>query len=136
MQRDEVKGFLGSNKRAVLATHRGDGGIQMSPVLVVLDEQDRLTVSSRETAFKVKNLRDDPRATVCVFTEAFFGKWVFVEGEAEIVSMPEAMELLVDYYRRGVGEHDDWDDYRSAMKKEKRLLIRIPIEKWGPTQIG
>jgi PPOX class probable F420-dependent enzyme len=84
----------------------------------------------------VRNLRRDPRATLCVFVEAFRGPWVQIEGTAEIVTLPEAMEPLVDYYRRLAGEHPDWDDYRRAMTADRRALIRITIERAGPDRQG
>lgn len=136
MDNDEVRKFLSENQRAVLATFRRDGRIQMSPVTAVPDDDGRILISSRETAYKVRNLRRDPRASLCVLNDRFFGEWAFVEGKAEIVSLPEAMDGLVDYYRRGAGEHDDWDDYRAAMERERRVLIRIPIERTGPTRAG
>ena len=94
-------------------------------MLVGVDAERRLIISSRETAYKVRNLRRDPWAQLCVFTDKFFGEWVVVEGEAEILSLPEAMEPLVDYFRRLVGEHKDWDEYRDAMRRDQRVLIRI-----------
>jgi PPOX class probable F420-dependent enzyme len=136
MDISEAQEFLRDNNRAVLATFRKDGSVQMSPVTVTVDDDARVLISSRESAYKVRNLRRDSRASVCVFTERFFGKWVFVEGGAEIVSLPEAMEGLVDYYRRAAGEHPDWDDYRAAMERDRRVLVRIPIEKAGPNQSG
>ena len=84
----------------------------------------------------VRNLRRDPRATLCVFVEAFRGPWVQIEGTAEIVTLPEALEPLVDYYRRLAGEHPDWDDYRRAMTADRRALIRITIERTGPDRQG
>ncbi len=108
----------------------------MCPVLTTVDDEGRAIVSTRETAMKTKNLRRDPRAFLCVFTNAFFGDWVRVDGTAEIVSLPDAMEPLVDYYRRVAGEHDDWDDYREAMRKEQRALLRITIEEAGPDVAG
>ena len=84
----------------------------------------------------VRNLRRDPRAALCVFVEAFRGPWVQIEGTAEIVTLPEAMEPLVDYYRRLAGEHPDWDDYRRAMTADRRALIRITIERAGPDRQG
>ena len=128
--------FLRENENAVLATWRRDGHLQMSPVTVGLDEAGRAIISSRETAYKVRNLRRDPRAALCVFVEAFTGPWVQIEGIAEIVSLPEAMEPLVDYYRRLAGEHPDWDDYRRAMTADRRALIRITIERAGPDRQG
>jgi PPOX class probable F420-dependent enzyme len=136
MDIQHARGFVDRHHRAVLATRTRDGGIQQSPVLVGVDADGRLIISSRETAFKTKNLRRDPRAQVCVFTDTFFGSWVVVDGEAEIVSLPEAMELLVDYYRRLAGEHDDWDEYRDTMRREKRVLIRIQPLRAGPDRQG
>ncbi|MGH7735545.1 MAG: pyridoxamine 5'-phosphate oxidase family protein, partial [Gemmatimonadales bacterium] len=91
---------------------------------------------TRETAAKTKNLRRRPRATVLVFTDAFYGDWVQVEGTATIVSLPEAMEGLVAYYRGVAGEHPDWDDYRAAMGREQRVLIRMTVERAGPDHSG
>ena len=93
-------------------------------------------LSTRETAIKVKNLRRDPRATYCAFNDGFYGPWVQVEGTAEIVSLPEALELLVEYYRSVAGEHPDWDDYRAAMAREQRLIVRITVARAGPTRSG
>ena len=128
--------FLRENRNAVLATWRRDGRLQMSPVTVGLDGTGRAILSSRETASTVRNLRRDPRAALCVFVKAFFGPWVQIEGTAEIVTLPEAMEPLVDYYRCLAGEHPDWDDYRRAMTAERRALIRITIERAGPDRQG
>jgi PPOX class probable F420-dependent enzyme len=128
--------FLRENERAILATWRRDGRLQMSPITVGLDAAGRAIISSRETAYKVRNLRRDPRASLCVFVEKFTGPWVQIEGTAEIVTLPEAMEPLVDYYRRLAGEHPDWDDYRQAMIHDRRVLIRITIERAGPDRQG
>jgi PPOX class probable F420-dependent enzyme len=102
----------------------------------VTDGDGYVVISSRETAYKTRNLRRDPRATLCVMNDRFYGRWIQVDGRAEIVSLPEAMEPLVDYYRRAAGEHPDWDDYRDAMRKEQRCLIRIQIEGAGPDRAG
>ena len=102
--------FLRAHQNAVLATWRRDGRLQMSPVTVGLDAAGRAIISSGETTYKVRNLRRNPRAALCVFVEEFSGPWVQIEGTAEVVTLPEAMEPLVDYYRRLAGEHPDWDD--------------------------
>jgi PPOX class probable F420-dependent enzyme len=128
--------FLREHQNAVLATRRRDGRLQMSPVTVGLDAAGRAIISSEGTTYKVRNLRRDPRAALCVFVKAFFGPWVQIEGTAEIVTLPEAMEPLVDYYRRLAGEHPDWDDYRRAMTADRRALIRITIERAGPDHRG
>lgn len=128
--------FLRDNECAVLATTRRNGQIQMSPVTVGLDAEGRAIISSRETAYKVRNLRRRSQASLCVFVDEFTGPWVQVNGNAEIVSLPEAMEPLVEYYRQVAGEHPDWDDYRRAMQRDQRVLIRITIESAGPDLKG
>jgi PPOX class probable F420-dependent enzyme len=128
--------FLRTNHRAVLATTRLDGRPQLSPVTVALDDAGRVVISTRETAIKVKHLRRDPHATLVVLNDGFFGEWIQVEGTAEIVSLPDAMELLVDYYRSVSGEHPDWDEYRQAMIDQRRVVVRFPIERAGPNVGG
>jgi PPOX class probable F420-dependent enzyme len=132
----EALEFLRANHRAVLATTRGDGSPQLSPVTVGVDAEGLLVVSTRETAVKTRNLRRDPRAWVCAFTNGFFGPWVQVSGTAEIVSLPDAMEGLVSYYRSIAGEHPDWDEYRRAMTAERRVLLRITPTSAGPKVSG
>lgn len=136
MDVERAREFLRAHHRAVLATHRPDGRLQTSPVVVGIDSEGWAVVSSRESAFKVRNLRHDPRATLCVFTDEFFGDWLQIEGAAQIVSLPVAMDGLVDLYRSIRGEHPDWDEYRNAMVVEKRLLIRIPLDIVGPSRHG
>ena len=136
MDVDEARRFVRENHRAVLATFRADGRPQLSPVTVAVDDGGRVVISSRETAYKVRNLRRDPRASVCVMDDGFFGPWVQVDGTATIVSLPEAMEPLVDYYRSVSGEHPDWDDYRRAMEQQRRVIVRIDVERAGPDRQG
>jgi PPOX class probable F420-dependent enzyme len=133
---DQARAFLRDNHRAVLVTKRRDGHPQTSPITVGLDDEGYAVISSRETAYKVRNLRRDPYATVCVMNDGFVGPWVQVEGPATIVSLPDAMAGLVDYYRQIAGEHPDWDDYRAAMERDRRVLIRITIERAGPNVQG
>lgn len=128
--------FIRTNHRAVLATFRKDGRPALSPVLVALDDAGRVVVSTRETAMKVKHLRRDPRAAISVFADRFFGEFVQAEGIAEIVTLPEAMQPLVDYYRTISGEHPDWDDYRAAMVRDQRVVVRFAIERAGPNVSG
>lgn len=136
MDIEEARRFVQQHHRAVLVTNRADGRPQMSPVLAGVDGAGNIVISTRETALKTRNLRRDPRASLCVMNDAFFGAWIQIDGTATIVSMPEAMEPLVDYYRRVVGEHPDWEDYRRAMVRDKRVLLRIAIERAGPDRSG
>jgi PPOX class probable F420-dependent enzyme len=137
MDLDLARDVLRAQHHAVLATVRPDGQPQMSPVLAVVDDEGYAVISTRETAYKARNLRRDPRAWLCSLPDAFFGgQWVQVEGAAHIVSLPEAMDGLVAYYRAASGEHPDWDDYRRAMLRDNRCLIRIQIERAGPDREG
>ncbi len=136
MQHDDVLDFIRHNHHAVLATYRVDGTVQLSPVAATVDSERRVVISSRETAVKTRHLRRDPRAGLCVMNDRFFGEWHAVDGHVEIVSLPEAMEPLVEYYRAVAGEHPDWDDYRAAMERERRVLLRLAVERSGPTQQG
>jgi PPOX class probable F420-dependent enzyme len=136
MTEDEARDFIRSNHRAVLATTRRDGGVQMSPIAVGVDDDGTLVISSRETAVKTRNLRRTPRGSLCVLNDGFFGAWVFVEGPLAVESLPDAMDALVRYYRKVGGEHPDWDDYRAAMVREKRVILRMTIERAGPNVQG
>lgn len=135
MDIERARDFARRKHRAVLAT-RTRGGIQQSPVLVSVDDAGRFVVSSRETAYKTKNLRRDPWAQLCLLSEQFFGDWYVVEGRAEIVSLPDAMDVLVAYYRAISGEHENWTDYRKAMQEERRVAIRIAADRAGPDRLG
>ncbi|WP_454083396.1 PPOX class F420-dependent oxidoreductase [Georgenia sp. Marseille-Q6866] len=128
--------FVRANPRGVLATRRRSGDAQQSPVLAAVDDDGRVLISTRETAVKVRNLRRTPRASLCHLSERFFGPWVQLTGTVEIVSLPEAMDLLVDYYRRVSGEHEDWDEYRTAMERERRCVVVLTPEEAGPTVSG
>ncbi|HYW89015.1 MAG TPA: PPOX class F420-dependent oxidoreductase [Chloroflexota bacterium] len=133
---DEVRAFIRANHRGVLATLRKDGEPQLSPVTVGVDDDGSLIISTRETAIKTLNVRRTGRASVCVFQDSFFGSWVQAEGPASVESLPDVMEGLVRYYRLVAGEHPDWSDYRGAMVRDKRVLLRIHIDRVGPRQSG
>jgi PPOX class probable F420-dependent enzyme len=128
--------FLRSQHRAVLATRRSDGSPQLSPIVAAVDDDGRILISTRETAVKAKNLARDPRASLCVINDGFYGQWIQVDGTAEIIHRPDALELLVDYYRRISGEHPDWTEYRSAMDRDRRLIVRVSIDRAGPDISG
>tara|TARA_Y100000590_G_scaffold311839_1_gene352401 strand:- start:175 stop:582 length:408 start_codon:yes stop_codon:yes gene_type:complete len=123
--------YVRDNSRAVLATRRRDGSPQMSPVtLAVVD--DEIVMSTRETAIKTWNLRRDPISWLCVFPDKWLGRWVQLQCQTEIVSLPDALDLLVAYYRTLSGEHPDWDDYRRAMVDDQRCIVKFEIEAAGP----
>ncbi|HEY2988330.1 MAG TPA: PPOX class F420-dependent oxidoreductase [Candidatus Binatia bacterium] len=137
MDISEAQSFLSQHHRGVLATRRRDGSLQMSPVSPGVDQEGRVIITSRETAYKIKNLRRDPRASLCVFTDGFHGSgWVQINGRADILSLPEAMEPLIAWWRQVKGEHADWAEYRRTMEKQRRVMLQIVIESAGPDRKG
>ncbi len=136
MELDEARAVIREQHRCVLATMRSDGTPQLSPVLAAVDDAGRVVISTRQTAYKTKNLRRDPRAWLCVLPDGFYGRWIQVSGEVEILDLPDAMDPLVDYYRRVTGEHPDWDDYRAAMEREQRVVVRMDVSHAGPDNSG
>jgi PPOX class probable F420-dependent enzyme len=133
---EEARALIRDSHRAVLATFRRDGRPQLSPVTAGVDDEGRVEISTREPSAKVRNLRRDPRISLCLLNPGFYGDWGQVEGVAEIVEPPEAIDLLVDYYRRISGEHPDWDEYREAMQEQQRVLVRFTIDRAGPSFSG
>jgi PPOX class probable F420-dependent enzyme len=131
-----ARDFAREHHRAVMITRHADGRPQTSPVLCAVDDAGKIIVSTRETAAKTRNLLRDPHVTFCLFTDAFFGEWVQVDGEAEVLHLPEAMQPLIDYYRVISGEHPDWDEYRESLKRERRVLVRTTITRAGPDVSG
>jgi PPOX class probable F420-dependent enzyme len=136
MDMDTAREVLATQHRAVLATMRADGTPQLTPVTAGIDDDGHVVISTRETAYKTRNIRRDPRVFLCVLPDGFFGRWIQVDGTAEIIHLPEAMEMLVDYYRRISGEHPDWDDYRAAMMRDRRVVLRITMSRVGPHREG
>jgi PPOX class probable F420-dependent enzyme len=132
---DRALAFVEEHHHAILSTFRRDGAPQLSPVACGVQD-GQVVVSTRETAIKVKNLRRDPRASLCVISDGFYGDWMQLDGTAVIQSLPDAMEPLVEYYRSISGEHPDWNDYRESMQRDQRLLIRICVERAGPDFSG
>ena len=133
---DSVRAFIRTHHRGVLATLRRDGLPQLSPVLVGVDDNDELIISTREPAMKAAHVRRTGWASVCVFEDAFYGRWVQAEGPARVESLPDAMDSLVRYYRLVAGEHPNWDEYRAAMVRERRVVVRIRVTRAGPTRSG
>ena len=132
----EAIAFTGDHHRAILSTRRRDGRPQLSPVTVAPGGDGQVIISTRAPAMKVRNIERDPRVSLCAFTDRFFGAHVQLDGEAEILRLPDAMEPLVEYYRSVSGEHPDWDDYRRAMQDQRRVLLRIDIQRAGPDTHG
>jgi PPOX class probable F420-dependent enzyme len=128
--------FIGPRHHMLLITRRRDGGPQASPVTGGVDAAGRIVISTYPERAKTRNARRDPRATVLVLSDDFGGAWVQVDGVAEVLDLPDALEPLVDYYRAISGEHPDWDDYRDAMRAQGKSLVRITPDRWSPIATG
>jgi PPOX class probable F420-dependent enzyme len=136
VDRDGLLDFVRPRHRVVLVTRRGDGTAQLSPVTAGVDAEGRIVVSTYPERAKVANLRRTPAASALVLSDEWNGAWVQVDGTAEVLDLPAALEPLVDYYRVISGEHPDWDEYRQAMHRQGKCLIRLAIERWGPIATG
>ncbi|WP_028660804.1 PPOX class F420-dependent oxidoreductase [Nocardioides insulae] len=133
---DELLDFVRRRHRLVLLTSRADGGPQLSPVTGGVDDVGRIVVSTYPDRAKARNAERRPQVSVLVLSEEFNDAWVQVDGEAEVLHMPDALDGLVDYYRSISGEHPDWDEYREAMRLQGKSLIRITPTRWGPIATG
>ena len=137
VSRDELIEFIKDRHHAIVITTRKDGGPQASPVTCGVDDQGRIVVSTYPERAKARNARRDPgHVSVLFLSDDFGGPWVQVDGTAEVLDVPDATEALVDYYRSISGEHPDWDDYRAAMEREQRVILRITVSKAGPDVSG
>jgi PPOX class probable F420-dependent enzyme len=133
---DGLLEFVRPRHRVILVTRRHSGDPQLSPVTAGVDQAGRIVISSYPERAKVTNLRRDPSASVMVLSDEWNGPWVQVDGTAEVLDLPEAMEPLVEYFRSISGEHSDWDDYRAAMERQGKVLIRLTPLDWGPIATG
>jgi PPOX class probable F420-dependent enzyme len=130
--------FLRPRHQAVLLTRRREGGAQLSPVTCGVDAEGRIVISTYPDRAKARNLRRNPAASVVVHSDDWDGAYVQVDGTAEVLDMPsrEAEDALVEYFRCIAGEHSDWDEYREAMRRQGKSLIRITVDAWGPVATG
>jgi PPOX class probable F420-dependent enzyme len=136
VDRSGLEEFLRARHHGILLTRRHDGWPQASPVTMGLGDKGDILISTYPQRAKTRNLRGDPRASVVVLSDDFGGPWVQVDGTATVVDVPEAVEGLVEYFRNISGEHPDWKEYREAMVKQGKSLIRLRPERWGPVATG
>ncbi len=134
--REELLAFLRPRHHALLMTRRSDGEPQLSPVSAGIDAEGRVVVATYPQRAKTRNARRDPRVSLCFLSEDWDGAWVQVDGTAEVLDVPEALDAFVDYYRSIAGEHPDWAEYREAMVRQGKSLLRVTIDRWGPVATG
>ncbi|KUL26658.1 PPOX class F420-dependent oxidoreductase [Streptomyces regalis] len=133
---EELLDFVRPRHRALLLTRRADGSPQASPLTCGVDDSGRIVVSTYPERAKTRNAKRDPRVSVLVLSDDWNGPWVQIDGSAEVIDSPESVEPLVEYFRNISGEHPDWDEYRQAMVKQGKSIIRVTPEKWGPVATG
>jgi PPOX class probable F420-dependent enzyme len=136
VDRDALLAFLRPRHHALLLTRRRSGGVQLSPVTCGVDGAGRIVISTYPQRAKVVNARREPGVSLCVLSDEWDGAWVQVDGTAEVLDLPEALEPLVDYYRAISGEHPDWNEYREAMTRQGKSLLRVTVTEWGPIATG
>jgi PPOX class probable F420-dependent enzyme len=136
VSRSEMLDFVRERHHCLLLTTRADGSPQLSPVTSGLDSEGRLVISTYPERAKTVNARRNPTVSACILSDDFGGAWVQLDGTAEVLDLPEALDGLVDYFRCISGEHPDWDEYREAMVRQGKSLLRITIERWGPIATG
>jgi PPOX class probable F420-dependent enzyme len=136
VSREELLDFVRPRHRMILVTTRADGRPQLSPVSGGVDGQGRIVISTYPERAKATNVRRTPKASVLVLSEEWNDAWVQLDGDAEVLDLPEALEPLVDYYRCISGEHPDWEEYRAAMVKQGKSLVRVTPTSWGPIATG
>jgi PPOX class probable F420-dependent enzyme len=134
--KDQLLDFVRPRHHAIVITARSGGRPQASPVTCGVDPEGRIVVATYPSRAKARNARRDPSVTVLILSDDFGGPWVQIDGDAEVIDVPEAVEPLVDYFRSISGEHPDWDEYRAAMAKQGKSLLRITPRRWGPVATG
>jgi PPOX class probable F420-dependent enzyme len=136
VDREALLSFLRPRHHALLLTRRRSGAVQLSPVTCGVDEAGRIVVATYPQRAKVVNARREPAVSLCVLSDDWDGPWVQVDGRAEVLDLPDALEPLVDYYRAISGEHPDWNEYRAAMTRQGKSLLRVTVTEWGPIATG
>ena len=136
VDRDALLEFIRPRHHMVLMTTRRDGAPQASPVTAGVDADGRVVIATYPERAKTANLRRNPACSVLVLSDDFGGAWVQVDGSAEVLDLPDALEPLVEYFRCISGEHSDWNEYRAAMLEQGKSLLRITPTRWGPIATG
>jgi PPOX class probable F420-dependent enzyme len=133
----DAQEFLKNHHRGVLVARKRDGSLQMTMVSPVIDTDGKVIITSRETTYKIKNIKRNPQISLLVFGEQFHGSnFIQIDGRAEIIPQPQAMDIVLDWHRQIRGEPENWDDVREKTKAEGRIAMRVTIEKVGPQNRG
>jgi PPOX class probable F420-dependent enzyme len=133
MEIAEAQEFLKHNHHGVLVARKRDGSLQMTLVSPVIGTEGKVIITARDTTYKVKNIKRNPQVSLLVYGEKFNGSnYIQIDGKAEVIPHPQAMDIVLDWHRQIRGEPANWDDIRKKTLAERRIAIRVAIEKVGP----
>jgi PPOX class probable F420-dependent enzyme len=137
MNIDDVRKFLVENHNAVLVARKRNGSPQITLVTAGVDGAGRVVISARKDTYKVRNISRDPQVSLLVMGEEFHGSnYYTIDGRAEIIALPESLDLLLDSYRRRLGDELNEEETRKKILDEDRVIIRIEIDAVGPQSRG
>jgi PPOX class probable F420-dependent enzyme len=133
MELSDARKFVKEHHHGVLVARKKDGSLQITLVSPVVDAVGNVILTARDSTYKVKNIKRDPRISLLVFGEQFHGSnYIQIDGKAEVIEHPQAMDLVLDWHRQIRGLPEDWDALKKKTLSEGRIAIRITIEKVGP----
>ena len=133
MEIAEAQEFLKHNHHGVLVARKKDGSLQMTLVSPVIGIDGKVIITARDTTYKVKNIKRNPQISLLVYGEKFNGSnYIQIDGKAEVIPHPQAMDIVLDWHRQIRGEPKSWEEIRQKTLAEGRLAIRVTIEKVGP----
>lgn len=128
--------YIRPRKNGVLVALKRDGRPQLSNITYTVGDDDVVRISITADRAKYVNLTRDPRASLYVTQEDFWG-YVVLEGDADLSAVAadphdSTVDELIEVYRAAVGEHPNWDEYRDAMVSDRRLVVRLrPVRAYG-----
>ena len=136
MEISDAQAYLKENHHGVLVARKKDGSLQMALVSPTIDAEGRVIITARDATYKVKNIRRDPRISLLVYGEFAGSDYIQIDGNAEVVEHPRAMDIVLEWHRQIRGVPSDWDDIRKKTLAEGRIAMRVTIEKVGPQHRG
>ncbi|HEY7318389.1 MAG TPA: TIGR03618 family F420-dependent PPOX class oxidoreductase [Candidatus Binatia bacterium] len=133
MEISQAREFLKDHHRGCLVTRKKDGSLQMTLVSPVLGADNNVIITARDTTYKVKNIQRNPQISLLVYGEKFNGSdYIQIDGTAEVIPQPQAMDVVLDWHRKIRGEPKSWQEVREKTLAEGRIAIRVTIQKVGP----
>ena len=135
MEIAEAQEFLRDHHRGVLVARKKDGALQMTLVSPVMGADGKVVVTARDTTYKVRNILRNPQVSLLIYGEKFNGSnYIQIDGTAEVIRHPAAMNIVLAWHREIRGEPQSWDEVRKKTLAEGRIAILVTIEKCGPQQ--